>query len=127
MAKITPFEMKQVIANYVQHESTRKVILHPEMGYVPSAVRESLERIDLTNPAPIAYCQIKAVKQCLSEKGVPFEVTFRTLHEIFYLLSRGYTYETAKKKARLVAKQADCNQFWNNFVKPEHAPILRAA
>lgn len=127
MAKITPFEMRQVIAHYVHHERVRTIVHHPELGYVPSAVRETLERINLTKPPENAQCYIKAVKQCLSEKGVPFEETFRMLHAIFFLLDRGYTLEMAKKKARLLSRSPEYKVFLSNFVKPEHVEILKAA
>lgn len=128
MAKITPFEMRQLIAQYAQRESACKALHHPQDGYVPSVVRESLDRIDPENPTDQACMQVRAVKQCLGEKGVPFEETFLTLHQIFYLLSRGYTYEMAKKKARLVGETTPrANSFWKEYVHPAHREILKVA
>lgn len=127
MAKMTPFEAKQLVAEYIAFETRNKTLNPPEKGYVPSIVREQLERIDFNHPTDRQLCYLRAVKQCLSERGIRFERMFRTLHQIFYLLERGYTYETAKKKARLVNEDREHAAFWAGHVRPEHVPVLKAA
>jgi len=127
MSKIAPFEMKQIIADYVRQESSQKCVHHPKSGYTPSVVRDTLERIDVNHPKPSDHFRVRAVKQCLSERGVPFDRTFRTLHAIFYLLDKEFPYEVAKKKARLIAQSNEHKTYWTSYVKPEHVQLLKAA
>lgn len=134
MSKITPFEAKQLLADYKQMEINNRLVNPPGGSYTFSAVREKLESIDLDNPTARDCDYLRALKQCVYMRGQRFERIFRTLHQIFFLLDANYTFEMAKKKARLVGDEGcsttlerDNDRFWKEYVRPAHVEALKAA
>lgn len=118
---MTPFEAKQWKERFVEFESKIPELRAGPYGYTPSIVRDSLEATDMGINHPF----FKAVKQVLEEKGTSPLRKLAVLHAIFYQITRGFSLEIAKKKARIILSQKNNNEFWNDYVKREHKTILQ--
>ncbi len=127
MAKLTKFEMNQIATDFIDREKVRPEIRHARHGYVESKARNLLESIRSGQMQDVACDYVHAVKHFCSVKNQSFTDTFRWIHATFYLLSQGFTYEMAKKKARLVLDEAkaDSSHGLLKYVAPEHVFLFR--
>ncbi len=128
MSKITPYEANAVLEAYKQMERKCPKLNNAEVGYVPSRVIEILQ--DPARPNYTTY--VRVVKQCMDDRGHPFEYTFRKLHAVFFMLAHmGETMDRAKKRYRLLLDKArseatslDKTHFLD-FVKEEHVRLFK--
>ena len=128
MSKMSPHEVNTIVETYKRLERNCKKVHDATFGYAPSRVVEILE--DTNRPEHSMF--VRATKQCLEEKGHPFDYVFRKLHAVFYLLAfGGEQLDRAKKRYRLVLDKAKGEERspeqarFLAFVKPEHGVLFK--